>query len=496
VETAPDLQGIQGLKVLVVDDSVHALDAIDSMLRSLKIRPSFAKSGEEALQFLSKSNVRKEVPDLVIMDWLMPEMDGVETLKKINQDNRLSPKPTVVMMTAGSKEDLQTHIGEQPVSGVLSKPFTFSQLLDVILDARGQVQSEESSGTVEKNSDLQQIKGSKILVVDDNVISRNICKKILEEAGAEVEVAVNGEEALEFAFHNAFDLVIMDCQMPTMDGYEAARRIRRNAQLAQLPIIAMTASALMEDRVRTILAGMNEHISKPIDQPVFLDAVERWLRYSRQLRGNRSDPSAIGAAAEIYEVDGPEKILSEAGFDVSTAIARLAGDWIIYRNMLFGFAKNHANAPDEIRRALEMGEIPMAVRIAHSLKSVAAYLGIISLQSLAKTIEDHAGVIRKTDVYVLLDELRVVLDRSLDVVVAYQKELLGNIDSTDHVEVDVSQLESLLEYSDSSAVDLAHAFAKGADDSERGQLAKKVEDLASRYQYIEALEVLRVWKGK
>ena len=143
-----------------------------------------------------------------------------------------------------------------------------------------------------------------------------------------------------------------------------------------------------------------------------------------------------------------------------------------------------------------MGEIPKAVRIAHSLKSVAAYLGIVSLQSLAKTIEDHAGVIRMTDVYVLLDELKVVLDRSLDVVVAYQKELLETTDSTDQNKVDVSQLESLLESSDSSAVDMAHAFAKKADDSERGQLAKKVEDLASRYQYIEALEALRIWKGK
>lgn len=496
-ESIPDLSGIQDLRVMVVDDSESARDSLDSMLRTLKIRPILAESGADALRILSEAAIRKEVPDMIMMDWMMPHMDGIETAKIIHADQNLTQKPALVMMTAGNRADLEEQSREFPVSGFLAKPFTFSQLLDVVLEVCGKNQFEKQKGVLASEESLG-LEGAHVLLVDDNFMARKMANRLLVGNGAKVTTASNGQDALDILFSQEFDLMVIDCQMPVMDGYEATRRIRRNPKYSQFPILAMTASVLMEDRVRCILAGMNEHIGKPLDKMQFLDAVKRWLRYSKQLNGNKV------AHAETLESIGstqpwldPETILVTGGFDLQTAITRLGGDWHVYRNMLAGFVRNQSHAPEDIQIALRTGDTAAAIRGAHSLKGVAAYLGITGLQSLAKTIEDHIGVLDDKEVESLIEELRIVLDRNLDVIHSYQRCILNAVVENTDPPVEGDQLESMLNTSDSAAVEIAQSFsAQNGGDSEKGKLAMQVAEFASRYQYAEALNALRRWKEK
>lgn len=494
-ESIPDLSGIQDLRVMVVDDSESARESLDSMLRTLKIRPILAESGADALRILSEASIRKEIPDMIMLDWMMPHMDGIETAKIIHANQSLTQKPALVMMTAGNRDDLEVQSREFPVSGFLAKPFTFSQLLDVVLEVCGKNQSENQKG-MQANEDSSGLEGAQILLVDDNFMARKIANRLLVASGAKVTTASNGQDALDILFAQDFDLMVIDCQMPVMDGYEATRRIRRNPKYSQFPILAMTASVLMEDRVRCILAGMNEHIGKPLDKIQFLDSVKRWLRYSKQLNGSKVVlPENSESANSTQSWSDPETTLVSGGFDLQTAITRLGGDWHVYRNMLSGFVRNQSHAPEDIQIALRTGDHTAAIRSAHSLKGVSAYLGITGLQSLAKTIEDHIGVLDDKEVESLVEELRIVLDRNLDVIHAYQRRIINAVEKNTDPHVEGDQLESMLKASDSAAVEIAQSFsAQNGGESDKGKLALQVAEFASRYQYAEALNALRKWK--
>jgi CheY-like chemotaxis protein len=272
-----------GVRVLVVDDNASAREILSTMAKSFGLEVEVARDGAEALRMIAESDKKELHYDLVLMDWQMPVMDGVETVRQM-QVGQYSRTPTVIMVTAFGREEATASAQERGVelSNVLTKPVTPSTLLEAIGETLGrglEVETRSEQRVDNQAQDIQQLKGARVLLVEDNDMNQELAMELLGYAGMEVVLASNGREALDILANDAnFDGVLMDCQMPVMDGYTATREIRRNPALKDLPIIAMTANAMAGDKEKVIEAGMWDHIAKPLNVGVMFATMAKWIK--------------------------------------------------------------------------------------------------------------------------------------------------------------------------------------------------------------------------
>ncbi len=262
-----DIDDLKSMKILVVDDNQSSCEILTHLLTSFSFETHHCKSGKSAIeQLLSADN--KKPYDLLIMDWRMPSMDGIETTRIIQNELNITNMPTVIMISAYSHLELLKSARDIKLSGHLIKPVTPSALFNAVISSMGyeprktsrlNVISEETSHAIAK------LRGAKVLLVEDNEINMELANELLSNNGIMVELAYDGQEALNLINKNRFDLVLMDCQMPVMDGYETTRKIRADERLRDIPVLAMTANAMTGDKRKALEAGMNDHIAKPIN---------------------------------------------------------------------------------------------------------------------------------------------------------------------------------------------------------------------------------------
>lgn len=258
-----------GLKVLVADDNLLVRHTISAMLSGLGCRADAVSSGELVLDALAQPG--REPYDLLIIDWMMPEMDGVETIRRINCAE-LPHAPRIIMVSGYGQDELLPHVLSLGLDGMLSKPVNRGQLIETLercFRLSGKIASPSGS-------QIMFAHGTRVLLVEDNEINRMVAEEILSKAGIEITVAVNGREGVDAVMSEPFDAVLMDIQMPVLDGYSATREIRSKPRFAALPIIAMTANATEADRLRAMDAGMSDHIAKPFDPENLLLLLQRW----------------------------------------------------------------------------------------------------------------------------------------------------------------------------------------------------------------------------
>ncbi|CAG0978126.1 hypothetical protein ARNL5_02248, partial [Anaerolineae bacterium] len=320
---------VPGLRILVVDDNASARDIFLAMLRSLRFEATAATGGKEALAELEAAQRAGTPYGLVLMDWRMPHMDGVEAIRHIRADRSLVDTPLCLMVTAYSREDLLKRVEEAQlrIDGLLVKPVSPSTLCDSIMTVFGQEvgrgwrKQQRDAG---HNETAKQLRGAHLLLVEDNDMNRELALEILGNAGIRVDVAGNGLEALTMVSAGAYDGVLMDCQMPVMDGFEATRRIRADGRFDRLPVIAMTANAMAGDREKCLACGMNDHIAKPIDVRQMFATLARWVT-----------PAVPAAAADARDAaPAMAAIPPMAGIDVDAALIRVGGDAGLLRKML------------------------------------------------------------------------------------------------------------------------------------------------------------------
>ena len=261
---------LKGIRVLVVDDNSASREILKKALESFTFKVTNVASGEEALTELEiNANNKKSQPyELVLMDWKMPGMNGIETTKRIKSDPNIPQPPTVIMVTAYGREEIRKQAESVDIDGFLVKPVTHSLLFDAIMDAFGKNRGSRSRSIkygVNEIREIGNIKGAKVLLAEDNEINQQVATELLEKAGLSVTIANNGKEAIKAVEGSVFDLVLMDVQMPEMDGLEATGCIRKNPRFSNLPIVAMTAQAMTGDREKCIDAGMDDYITKPVD---------------------------------------------------------------------------------------------------------------------------------------------------------------------------------------------------------------------------------------
>ena len=275
---------LQGARALIVDDNACAREVLAEMSGMLGMKVDTAADGTEALRQVTLADARDEPYDLLLLDWKMPVMDGVELARVLAQRPRpRHPTPPVLMLTAFGRGQVQQRLCEEgvEVGSLLTKPVTPSTLFEACVAALGLAVGRATRSEQREESMLvhqARLSGARILLVEDNEINQELALDVLSRAGIEVTVAGNGQEALAMLAQHRFDGVLMDCQMPLMDGYETTRALRRQPQWQDLPVIAMTANALVGDRDKALAAGMNDHIAKPINVDDMFATLARWVR--------------------------------------------------------------------------------------------------------------------------------------------------------------------------------------------------------------------------
>jgi signal transduction histidine kinase/DNA-binding response OmpR family regulator/HPt (histidine-containing phosphotransfer) domain-containing protein len=432
---------LRGTPVLVVDDNPTALEILQTYLESLSFRVTTVDSGEAALALFEES---KEHFALVMMDWFMPGMDGIETAEKIKTAIGLTDPPKIILVSAFAGEDVTAREGGEYLDSVLAKPVNPSLLFDVIMTTFGKAVPKSARDRRKKGLDmeaLRPVQGARILLVEDNEINQQVACELLEQAGFLVEVANHGQEAINMLQPGRYDCVLMDVQMPVMDGYTATRNIREDGRFQKLPVLAMTANATVEDRHKAEEAGMNDHIAKPIDPQVLFAVLLQWIE-----PGERELPDALQT---LQEPTTQEETLPELpGIDTEAGLARMAGNIRSYRKLLNKFSANQQGAIGEIRAAFAKGDHEGTVRLAHTLKGVAGTVGASALQESAASLEAALKGEPEEAPEALITHTEAELDRALSVLqaVAAAEPHSGSGDGYSGVPADLSsRLRGLLE---------------------------------------------------
>jgi len=373
-------ENLNGARVLVVDDNPGAREVLAEQLSVLPFAVDQVGSGAEAIAAVKGSGASPY--RIVFMDWKMPGMTGIEAARVIKSlPESPEKKPAIIMVTAFGRDDVRQEAEQAQLDGFLVKPVGASALVDTIMQvfAPEEISEAGQAGSQVRGHDLT---GARLLLAEDNEINQQIAVELLEGAGASVVVANDGREAVEKFLASpagTFDIVLTDLQMPEMDGYEVVRRVRAEAERGKLPVIAMTAHAMAEERERCIAAGMNDHITKPIDPDAMFSTLLRWLP-------RRESTEALKVTAAPAKA-GPEPVLVIPGVDTASGLRRVAGNHGLYKKLLEKYIEGQAGAAAGLRAALDAGDRGTAERIAHTTKGVSGNIGAEAPQQAAAALE-------------------------------------------------------------------------------------------------------------
>ena len=380
------------LPVLVADDNAHARVILGNMLRSLSCRVTVVDSGEEAIRQARLAEEEGHPFKLALLDWKMPGLDGAETATHLTDAISETPLP-VILVTAYDREEAIRCAEKAGIDVVLHKPVSPSTLHDAVL----RVLEPTHVSSQHLRSDVRFAAGQRLLLVEDNAINREVARELLTAAGLEVVEAHNGYEALEQLKKNEFAAVMMDVQMPELDGIETVRLIRKQQKFATLPVVAMTAHAMLGDRERFIEAGMSDYVAKPIEELELLRVLAKWLQVvSDEPNEPLQQESQTGLPSTL------------PGLEVEEGVRRVSGNVELYQRLVASFKNDNGDLVLRLRNLVDSGAKDKALDLLHTLKGSAGTVGARRLASAAAALE--IGLRGSSDGSVHLDELQSALE--------------------------------------------------------------------------------------
>jgi two-component system sensor histidine kinase/response regulator len=387
-KVVPDRLGT--LRTLIVDDNAAARDIIDDLLKGIVEQTDAVASGPEAIAAVKQAD--GDTPyDVVFMDWRMPGMDGLQAARAIKSDASLKHPPAVVMVTAFGRDEVRDEAERLHLDGFLVKPVTTSMIVDALVSTFADA-ADQAAAVASATAEGVRLTGLRVLLAEDNDINQQIATELLEGVGAKVDVANNGREAVDKLFGEptppAYDVVLMDLQMPVMDGHQATAKIRSDPRFKELPIYAMTAHATLEERDLCVANGMSGHIAKPIDPALLFDTLNKVTRRGPEAVGGETTTAAAPEvpAAEVTAA-APLDVPPIDGIDTANGLRRVGGNAKLYVKLLRQFASEQAGAVEQVRAALATHDAQGATRLAHTLKGVAGNLGAAPAQEAAAAVE-------------------------------------------------------------------------------------------------------------
>lgn len=374
---------LRNLKVLLVDDNLAVRNVVSQLLETMTFRVTSVSTGSEAVSSLKEVSVDDPFR-LILLDWQLDGDDGLEIAESIHADAAISAATKILIFSGHS--GVESAIKNIPwLDGFVMKPVTGSSLFDSVISAFGKgLDDAKSGGRKESTPDtLSASKGASVLLVEDNEINKEVATEFLILAGLNVTTAGNGQEAVDLIKTTDFDLVLMDVQMPVMDGHEATKQIRLwengRSERVPVPIIAMTAHARTVDQQKSMESGMNGHLTKPIDPDLLYKTQKDWLPEM-----NISVPLV---PHDLTEVSGDFESIHVTGLDMSVGMHYMAGNKDLYLDLLRKFAENNEDGALLIRQDIQNGRKDEARRRAHSFKGIFGSLGAVSLQQAAEELE-------------------------------------------------------------------------------------------------------------
>lgn len=377
-----DRKKIANLKALVVDDIALTRKVLVEFLERMGIAAIQTDNGKDAVKMVFDAKSKSKPFDLVLMDWRMPGMDGIEASKRIHNDH-MGDSPHILMVSAYDKDDAKAQIEGTEVNQFLEKPVSQSTLLDAI----NHMLAGDNLVLPELNDEMKvpNFSSSRILLVEDNAINRQVALGFLKDTEVEVDIAENGLIALKKLHQDRYDLVLMDIQMPEMDGITAVGEIRNRMQMTDLPIVAMTAHAMEADIERSKQAGMNEHVTKPIDPGVLYQTMLKYLDVCTDINSQKTRSDVQDSTPEDNMLQQLKRI---DGLHVSQALGRMKGRTKLYLSLVRDFNKEQLNSSQSLRALFSQNRWEELYLAIHSLKSNAAYIGAQNLSHLCAVYED------------------------------------------------------------------------------------------------------------
>ncbi|MBW8896639.1 MAG: response regulator, partial [Massilia sp.] len=360
--------------VLLVDDSAIALEILGEALQALPLRVDTAGSGVDAERAIAAADANGDPYRLVLTDWQMPGMDGIELAQRVRANDALSITPSMVLVTAFGREEVQAQAEAAGIIGFLFKPIGQSALVDTLVSLFAPMSRASEEEQVLGERDY----AARVLLVEDNQVNQQIAVELMAAQGIGVDIASTGHQALEklmLARPEGYGLVLMDLEMPQLDGHEATIELRKDARFNGVPIIAMTAHALSEIRDRCLREGMQDYITKPVDPEKLYSTLARWLGHAMPARLPLPAPDTSA-------------IPGLTGIDSALGLRHVAGNTILYLQLLDRFRSSQRQAAAEIRADWEGERFIEGSKRAHTLRGVAGNIGARTLQSVAHGVED------------------------------------------------------------------------------------------------------------
>jgi len=414
------MKNIGDLKVLVVDDNFTALEVMNEYLVYFGFDLTLVSSGFEAINQIDSSY------DLILLDWKMPGMDGIETWRKIRKKLGGEELPKVIIITAYGLDEVQDIANEEELENILTKPVSQSQLYDSILNVMGESYLREEINKDISVKGLDGIRGAKILLVEDHKLNQLVASETLEGEGFWVDIADNGSIAVDMVKDKEYDVVLMDLQMPIMDGYEATIEIRKNGYL-DIPIIALSADAMLGTKEQVIEAGMNDYATKPINIKELFGTLVKWVVQKERVLYVQGEVTC--------EADGQSLFEKLPSFNVGQALERLSGKQELYIDILMKFRKNYLDFITSIRYLILQDDIETLQGKIHMLKGVAGNLGVKDISFLAEVLENKLKkkeeILGSMELVSLTDKLETAMKEISDLETRNEEVCENEVSSVD-----------------------------------------------------------------
>jgi len=386
-EHAPVMpEALNGARLLLVDDSPMALDILTESLQPLPVRVDTAGSGAQALAAIAQADAAGDPYRIVLTDWQMPGMDGIALARNVKDDGALVVRPAIVLVTAFGREEVQRGAEAAGITGFLFKPIGQSALVDTLVALVAPQRSGAGNLRIADEAVPGQRFAARVLLVEDNCVNQEIAAELMATLGICVDVAENGQLALERlrqAGPDTYGLVLMDLEMPEMDGHEATRRLRLDSEFDAVPVIAMTAHALPDIRERCLAEGMQDYLTKPIEPERLYAMLSRWLVHAKLPQPGHEMPRTAVLRGASHGDAG----LRIDGIDSERGLHHVAGNAQLYVQLLDRFRLAQRGAADEIDAALARDDLAQAGRCAHLLRGVAGGVGATAVEQAAQVVE-------------------------------------------------------------------------------------------------------------
>jgi len=481
-------QELGKIRVLVVDDNSSAREILSAMLKSYGLRVGQAHCGAAALSLIEQA-IDTDPFQLILMDWMMPGMDGIATSHAIQ--TAYTDAPPIIMVTAYGRDEAGLASQNVNISGFLTKPVTSSTLLDSIMRSIGKdvvIERRGKTRQLESRAAILSLAGAKILLVEDNEVNQELALELLNSNGLTAVLAVNGAESLTKLQEQDFDGVLMDCQMPVMDGYQATKAIRKINKYQNLPIIAMTANAMAGDKEKVLDAGMNDHIAKPINVANMFKIMARWISPKQPL-------PLLSKERDTQDIV-TQSLPPLEGIDTAAGLQVTQGNIKLYQRLLVKFRDSQSDFIEKFKLSQGDDDLKTAERCAHSLRGSAGNIGAIKVAKVAAKLEiacsDNAT---ETFIEILLEEVSIYLSVVLESLSALPSETNtknsddSNLNQTLYHKL-FSELEGLLEDDDTDAIDVIGKIQQLPGVSKHSIMLNKLASTIEVYDFERSLEIL------